>query len=169
MTLSPTSKTENHTREQTLSVYLPHANRIQMMGINFPIHIYSFWGGGVVRSVLRKAGGNALSKKRTSSLFVSQAKACFNQRSKKKSTILNHENLGGTPLKEKIKRSVHLLVSRHQAADESRDQTAAHSADILGNQPNGGTHLTRDTDGQLSVGVRLVLGAARSNEIVVDV
>lgn len=168
MTLSPTSKTENHTREQTLSVYLPHANRIQMMGINFPIHIYSFWGGGGSLCTT-KSGGKCTQQKKDFVSFRLTSQGLLNQRSKKKSTILNHENLGGTPLKEKIKRSVHLLVSRHQAADESRDQTAAHSADILGNQPNGGTHLTRDTDGQLSVGVRLVLGAARSNEIVVDV
>lgn len=81
-------------------------------------------------------------------------------------TIRNHKTLGGTPLKN---RSMHLLVRRHQATDESRNETAAHGANILGNEPNGGAHLTRDTDGQLGVGVGLVLGAARSDEVVVDV
>lgn len=63
----------------------------------------------------------------------------------------------------------HLLGSSHQTTDERDNQSASDVANILGDEPNSGTHLSGNGNGELGVCVGFVVVAARGDHVVVDV
>jgi len=56
--------------------------------------------------------------------------------------------------------SLHFLMCCHQRTNESSDQTTPNLANILWNQPNRRTHLSRNTDTELGIQVRIVVRSA---------
>ena len=65
--------------------------------------------------------------------------------------------------------STRLLMRAHQATNEGSDKSALYGNNVVGYEPDGGAHLSRNTDGQLGVLVAFVVVAALVYEVVVDV
>ena len=59
-------------------------------------------------------------------------------------------------------------AARTQASNKSEDQSLPHLDDILGDQKDESAEFPGNGDGELGVHLALVIGAASSNERVVD-
>jgi len=62
-----------------------------------------------------------------------------------------------------------VLIGSHERTDKGDNEAGADSADILWDEPNSGTHLSGNGNGELGVEVSILVGSAGGNEVLIDI